>query len=65
LKATTRALDRVLLWNYNVVPQFYPDEQWLAYWNKFGHPEIKPRYNSGFPGTWWLDETLALNVTTQ
>lgn len=65
LKATTRALDRVLLWNYNVVPQFYPDEQWFAYWNRFGLPATKPRYNSGFPATWWLDETLALNTTTR
>lgn len=59
LKATTRALDRVLLWNYYLVPQYYPDENWIAYWDKFGYPERKPRYSVGFPATWWIDETRA------
>ncbi|MEM7225363.1 MAG: extracellular solute-binding protein [Pseudomonadota bacterium] len=58
LKATTRALDRVLLWNFNIIPQYYPDESWFAYWNKFGRPERRPRYSIGFPATWWLDEKL-------
>ena len=58
LKATTRALDRVLLWNFNVIPQFYPDETWIAHWNKFGHPERLPRYGTGFPGSWWIDKDL-------
>ena len=67
LKATTRALDRVLLWNDNVVPQFFPDEAWLAYWDKFGFPERPPRYDItpeinapdftfGFPRSWWIDD---------
>ncbi len=39
LEAATRALDRVLLWNYYVVPQWgYPFER-LAYWDRFGKPE--------------------------
>ena len=59
LKATTRALDRVLLWNYFVVPSYYPDETWIAYWDKFGYPEKRPRYSVGFPETWWIDEERA------
>jgi microcin C transport system substrate-binding protein len=59
LKATTRALDRVLLWNYFLVPAYYPDETWVAYWDKFGYPERRPRYSVGFPATWWIDETRA------
>lgn len=54
LKATTRALDRVLLWNEYCVPRYYNHEVWLAYWNKFAYPERKPKYNVGFPGTWWM-----------
>jgi microcin C transport system substrate-binding protein len=53
LAATNRALDRVLLWGWYQIPQWYNDESWLAYWNKFGYPEKKPRYSIGFPGTWW------------
>jgi microcin C transport system substrate-binding protein len=54
LKATTRALDRVLLWNEYCVPRYYNHEVWLAYWNKFAYPERKPKYSVGFPGTWWI-----------
>lgn len=54
LKATTRALDRVLLWSEYCVPRYYNHESWLAYWSKFAYPERKPRYNVGFPGTWWI-----------
>ena len=35
LKVVTRALDRVLLWNDHVVPQFYNATFRLAYWNRF------------------------------
>ena len=38
LVAATHALDRVLLWNYYVVPQWHLPKVWLAYWNKFGIP---------------------------
>ena len=57
LKATSRALDRVLLWNHYVVPQYYDNEFWIVYWNKFGFPERTPRYAVGFPGSWWIDPT--------
>ena len=53
LAATNRALDRVLLWGWYQIPQWYNDKSWLAYWNKFGYPEKKARYSIGFPGTWW------------
>lgn len=55
LKALTRALDRVLLWEYSGVPQYHNDESWLAHWDIFGYPERPPRYSIGFPGTWWID----------
>ena len=50
----TRALDRVLSWNYYVVPQWYLDKYWLAYWNRFGIPDKRPPYGIGRE-TWWLD----------
>ena len=53
LAATNRALDRVLLWGWYQIPQWYNDEFWLVYWNKFGYPEKKARYSIGFPSTWW------------
>jgi microcin C transport system substrate-binding protein len=60
LKATNRALDRVLLWNYYLVPTYYLDESWYAYWDKFGFPEKRARYSPvGFPSTWWIDSEKA------
>ncbi len=55
LKATSRALDRVLLWQHYVIPQFYNDAFRIAYWNRFDRPETLPRYGTGFPTSWWLD----------
>ena len=59
LVAATHALDRVLLWNYYVVPHWnYPYER-IAYWNKFGRPETLPSQTSGFSQVWWYDADKA------
>ncbi|MET3593418.1 microcin C transport system substrate-binding protein [Mesorhizobium shonense] len=55
LVAATHALDRVLLWNYYVVPQYYRAVVWLAYWNKFGIPEKQPSYRGADIDSWWVD----------
>ncbi|MDM7849700.1 extracellular solute-binding protein [Pseudochrobactrum kiredjianiae] len=54
LVATTRALDRVLLWNYYTVPQWYSDTINIAYWNKFGLPDKQPDYAGIDPFSWWV-----------
>jgi microcin C transport system substrate-binding protein len=65
LKATTRALDRVLLWGEYCIPRYYNHESWIAYWNKFGYPERKPRYSVGFPGSWWIADGATQQQSTQ
>ena len=59
LKVASRALDRVLLWNHYVIPQFFSDSDRIAHWDKFGWPQRKPRYSVGFPTTWWIDADKA------
>ncbi|MBN9067207.1 MAG: ABC transporter substrate-binding protein [Rhizobiales bacterium] len=59
LVAATRALDRVLLWNYYVVPQWYAPGLRVAYWNKFGIPEKQPGYIGVDFDSWWIDEAKA------
>ncbi|WP_075654008.1 extracellular solute-binding protein [Pseudochrobactrum sp. B5] len=54
LVAATRALDRVLLWNYYTVPQWYSDTINVAYWNKFGLPDKQPDYAGIDPFSWWV-----------
>jgi microcin C transport system substrate-binding protein len=55
LTAATRALDRVLMWGYYTVPQWYSGTFRLAYWDKFGRPALKPRFDLGLVDTWWID----------
>jgi microcin C transport system substrate-binding protein len=43
LVARTQALDRVLLWNHFVVPNFHIASDRIAYWNRFGRPPVVPR----------------------
>ena len=60
LVAATRALDRVLLWNHYVVPQFTDDKVRAARWDRFGRPTPLPEYGaSAFPTVWWWDAKRA------
>jgi microcin C transport system substrate-binding protein len=63
LIARTRALDRVLLWNYYVIPNWYIDRYRIAYWNKFGRPAMTPKYGLGVPDTWWYDAEKADKIS--
>jgi microcin C transport system substrate-binding protein len=60
LVAASKALDRVLLHNNFVVPQFTYSKQRTARWDRFGHPENMPRYGAAaFPTVWWWDAQRA------
>ena len=59
LVAATRALDRVLMWNYYTVPNWYAPFERVAHWNRFGQPEKSPEYNLPMLTTWWWDEQRA------
>jgi len=66
LVAATRAFDRVLLWNFYVVPQWTYDKARTARWDRFGRPQRLPRYNEpDFPGVWWWDSDRATKVGTR
>ncbi len=59
----TKALDRVLLWNYYVVPQWTYGKQRTARWDRFGHPETMPKYGrADFPTVWWWDAQKAAKL---
>ncbi len=63
LVAATHALDRVLLWNFYVVPQWtYPFTR-TARWDRFSCPQNMPQYGrSAFPAIWWWDAAKAAKV---
>ncbi|WP_419723630.1 extracellular solute-binding protein [Vibrio sinaloensis] len=53
-----RALDRVLQWNFYIIPQWYVSKYRVAMWDKFERPEILPKYDLGVD-TWWVSESKA------
>jgi microcin C transport system substrate-binding protein len=56
LEAAASALDRILLWNHYVVPQWYYNIVRAARWDRFGHPDLMPKYGgAAFPAVWWWD----------
>jgi len=61
LVAATKALDRVLLWNHYVVPEWTYGKDRTARWDRFGHPEKLPEYSriGDFPSIWWWDAAKA------
>ncbi len=60
LVAATKALDRVLLWNFFVVPNWTYSKQRTARWDRFGRPAEMPKYGlSAFPTIWWWDAEKA------
>lgn len=62
LIAATKALDRTLLWNHYVVPMWHIPYDRIAYWNRFGKPDVQPDHSVGFPSIWWFDEAKAAKV---
>ncbi|WNO11370.1 extracellular solute-binding protein [Teredinibacter sp. KSP-S5-2] len=54
LTAYGRAFDRFILWNYYAIPQQYSPDFKIAYWNKFGIPQTRPKLDLGVMA-WWID----------
>ncbi len=60
VQAATRALDRVLLWGFYMIPHWHNPDNWIAHKTWLAHPATPPKYdqdyrNSNFPATWWVD----------
>lgn len=62
LVTAVRALDRVLMWNHYVVPQWYKGAHNVAYWNRFDRPKTKPRFDLGMLDTWWFNPQKAAMI---
>jgi microcin C transport system substrate-binding protein len=62
LVAATRALDRVLSWNFYIVPGWTLRADRIAYWDRFSHPDPLPRFDYAFPLVWWYDQEKAQRV---
>ena len=67
LRTASRALDRVVMWNFWQIPQLYLSSEQISYWNRFGMPAIQAQYfvADSYPSassapwplwTWWMKD---------
>ena len=54
--AATRALDRVLMSGFYVVPLYHLRAQWVARWSTISHPAETSLFGY-LPETWWRTPT--------
>lgn len=54
LLTATHALDRVLVWSHYVIPGWYSPVDRIAYWDRFGMPETRPKRGLDL-FSWWID----------
>ena len=69
LRTASRALDRVVMWNWWQVPYLYSASERASYWDRFGMPKVRPKYytiespSDLYPAwpitTWWLNRGAA------
>ncbi len=64
LTAWGSALDRVLTWEFYVIPEWYIATYRVAYWDKFGMPSIQPKYSTGV-SAWWFDPQKAAKIPSR
>jgi microcin C transport system substrate-binding protein len=57
-EAALQALDRALRHEFFMIPVWYNDVHWVAYYDQYGHPEIPP-YALGYLDFWWYEEEKA------
>jgi microcin C transport system substrate-binding protein len=58
LRSAARTLDRLLLWNWYLVPNWHSQDFHIAYWDRFGDPGIPIREGFNFD-SWWIDQQKA------
>lgn len=61
-EATLKALDRALRYEFFMIPAWYKDSYWVAYYDQYDHPETQPPYGLGYLDFWWYDADRAAEL---
>lgn len=61
-RAAMTALDRALRHEFFMIPVWYNDVYWTAYYDQYDHPEDQPAYGLGYLDFWWYDEEKAAKL---
>lgn len=56
------ALDRVLRWERFIIPVWYNDSTWVAYFDQYEYPDPLPRYALGELDFWWFNAEKAAEL---
>ncbi|GAB4383043.1 extracellular solute-binding protein [Albidovulum sp.] len=59
MAAGVRAIDRIMRWEYFMVPTWYLGNYWVGYYDMYGHPQTLPPYSLGQYDFWWHDAVRA------
>lgn len=62
LVVACRALDRVIRAGRYWIPHWYKASHWIAYWDVYHRPPVKPRFARGVLETWWYDPAKAAKL---
>lgn len=54
-----RALDRALRYEFFMIPMWYNDSFWVAYYDQYEHPEELPAFALGQLDFWWYNQDKA------
>jgi len=62
--ASLMALDRALRYEFFMIPVWYNDSYWTAYYDQYEHPAGQPAYALGYLDFWWYnaDKAAALRA---
>jgi len=59
------ALDRVLRWERFMIPVWYNDSTWVAYYNQYEYPKPLPPYALGELDFWWFNADKAAKLKAE
>lgn len=59
MQAAVRAIDRILRWEYFIIPAWYKPSHWVAYYDMYEHPDVLPPYALGHLTFWWQNAEKA------
>ena len=60
--AAIMALDRALRDAFFIIPVWYKDSYWVAYYDQYEHPKTPPAYALGYLDFWWFNEEKAAKL---
>ena len=62
MSALIRAIDRIMRYDYFMVPAWMLQQNWVAYFDMYEYPETLPEFGLGYLDYWWFNEDKAAEL---